>query len=129
MKTTSFTKAALAAMLLSAGAAALSTAMIAAPAYADVAASKALVDAAKAKGIVGEQNNGYLGFVTPSSDAALKAAVDEINAGRREVYTQAAAKSNVAPDAAGISAFTNVILPKLAAGLYYQDGAGAWVKK
>ncbi len=129
MKTTSFTRAALAAVLLSAGAVTLTAAVTAAPAFADVAASKALVDAAKAKGIVGEQNNGFLGFVTPSSDAALKAAVDEINNGRREVYTQAAAKNNVSVDAAGISAYTNVIVPKLAAGQYYQDGTGAWVKK
>jgi uncharacterized protein YdbL (DUF1318 family) len=127
MKTTSFTKAAFAALLMST--ATLTAAVVAVPAYADIAASKALVDAAKAKGVVGEQNNGYLGFVTPSSDAGLKAAVDEINAGRREVYAQAAAKNNVSADAAGISAFTNVILPKLAAGQYYQDGSGAWVKK
>ncbi len=127
MKTNAFTKAVAAAMLM--GAATLTAAVVAAPAYADVAASKALVDAAKAKGVVGEQNNGFLGFVTTSSDAALKAAVDEINAGRREVYTQAAAKNNVSADAAGISAYTNVILPKLAAGAYYQDGSGTWVKK
>jgi uncharacterized protein YdbL (DUF1318 family) len=128
MKTTSFTKAIAAAMLM--GAATLTAAVVvAAPAYADIAASKALVDAAKAKGVVGEQNNGFLGFVTSSSDAGLKAAVDEINAGRRDVYAQAAAKNSVSADAAGISAFTNVILPKLAAGSYYQDGSGTWVKK
>lgn len=128
MKTTSFTKAIAAAMLM--GAATLTAAVVvAAPAYADIAASKALVDAAKAKGVVGEQNNGFLGFVTSSSDAALKAAVDEINGGRRDVYAQAAAKNSVSADAAGISAFTNVILPKLAAGSYYQDGSGTWVKK
>jgi hypothetical protein len=111
------------------GAATISAAATATPAAADVAASKALVDAAKAKGVVGERANGYLGFVVTSSDAALKAAVDEINAGRHDVYAQAAAKNNVSVDAAGQSAFTNVIFPKLPAGQYYENAAGAWVKK
>ncbi|MGZ3304957.1 MAG: YdbL family protein [Asticcacaulis sp.] len=120
-------KAVLASALI--GGAVLSASVLATPASADVAASKALVDAAKAKGTVGEKSDGYLGFVTPSSDAALKAAVDEINAGRREVYAQAAAKNGVSSEAAGQSAFTNVILPKLAAGMYYADAAGHWMKK
>jgi len=111
------------------GSATASATMIATPAVADIAASKALVDAAKAKGAVGERANGYLGFVTTSSDAALKAAVDEINAGRHDVYAQAAAKNNVSIDAAGQSAFANVIFPKLPAGQYYENAAGAWVKK
>ena len=120
-------KAFIAAALI--GSATVATAMIAQPAAADVAASKAMVDAAKAKGIVGERSNGYLGFVTPSSDTALKGAVDEINAGRHDVYAQAAAKNGVSIDAAGQSAFTNVIFPKLAAGQYYQNAAGAWAQK
>ncbi len=103
--------------------------LIATPAMADVAASKALVDAAKKQGVVGEKSNGYLGFVKASSDTALKAAVDEINAGRQTVYTQAAAKNNVSADAAGQSAFVNVIMPKVGAGEYYQDASGNWVKK
>ncbi len=111
------------------GSATASVAMIATPASADIAASKAVVDAAKAKGLVGERSNGYLGFVGASSDAALKAAVDEINAGRHDVYAQAAAKNNVSIDAAGQSAFSNVIFPKLAAGQYYQTAAGAWAQK
>lgn len=105
-------------------------AIVATPAAADVsAATKATVDAAKAQGIVGEQSNGYLGFVTSSADPALKAAVDEINAGRHDVFAQAAAKNGVSIDAAGQSAFATSIFPNLAAGYYYQDASGAWVKK
>ncbi len=120
-------KACLAAALI--GSATLSTVLIAMPASADVAASKAMVDAAKAKGLVGERTNGYLGFVTPSSDSALKAAVDEINAGRHDVYAQAAAKNAVSIDAAGQAAFSSIIFPKMAAGQYYQNAAGGWVQK
>ena len=120
-------KAIMAAALI--GSATASVAMIATPASADLVASKALVDAAKAKGIVGEKANGYLGFVTAAADAGLKAAVDEINAGRHDVYAQAAAKNGVSADAAGQSAFSNVIFPKLPAGEFYQNAAGAWVQK
>jgi uncharacterized protein len=125
MKKTSLFKAAMAALAMASSVVAVMTA----PAAADVAASKALVDAAKVKGTVGERNNGYLGFVSGSGDAATTAAVDEINAGRKSVYGQAAAKNGVSPEAAGISAYANVIQPKLKAGEYYQDASGNWVKK
>lgn len=127
MKNSSLLKAVFASAVI--GSASLgATALITSPASADVASAKAIVDAAKAQGIVGERNDGYLGFVKPSSDAALKAAVDEINAGRRDVFAQAAAKNGVSIEAAGVSAFT-AILAKLPAGQYYQDGSGNWVKK
>jgi uncharacterized protein YdbL (DUF1318 family) len=104
-------------------------ALVATPAMADVAASKALVDSAKKQGIVGEKSNGYLGFVKASSDTALKAAVDEINAGRQTVYAQAAAKNGVSAEAAGQATFVNHIQPKLSSGEFYQDTTGNWVKK
>lgn len=128
MKTMSFTKIAVTALMI-AGSCLAVTAGIATPASADVASSKALVDAAKAKGVVGEQADGFLGFVHGGGDAGLKAAVEEINTGRREVYGQAAAKNGVSVEAAGQSAFTNVIFPKLAAGQYYRDASGAWKQK
>jgi uncharacterized protein YdbL (DUF1318 family) len=117
--------------LISAIAGAAVAVMAAGAAFADPAQSKALVDAAKAAGAVGEQSDGYLNFVAPSSDAALKAAVAEINAGRNAVYKQAAASAGngATPEAAGVSAFKQVIEPKLKPGEYYRTPAGAWVKK
>ncbi len=128
MKKTSIFKAVLAATVLSTSIVATG-AMIAMPAMADVAASKAAVDAAKAQGIVGEANTGFLAFVSGSGDASLTAAVAEINAGRRDVYGQAAAKNGVSIEAAAGSAYTNIILPKVKAGEYYQDANSAWVRK
>ncbi|MDC7684754.1 YdbL family protein [Asticcacaulis sp. BYS171W] len=98
------------------------------PAYAQSAA-KATVDAAKAAGTVGEQSDGYLGLVKGSADGATKDAVDEINAGRAKVYAEAAAKNGVSPAAAGASAFTNIILPKVKAGEFYKDDSGSWKQK
>src|SRR5215471_17343555 len=80
--------------------AALALVLLASPAFADLAADKATVDAAKSAGKVGEQADGYLGIVA-GADGAITAAVDQINAGRREVYTQTAGKSGVSPDVAG----------------------------
>lgn len=128
MKKTPLFKVALTALVLI-GSAIVSTAIMTTPASADVAASKAAVDSAKSKGVVGEANTGYLAFVTASSDSALKAAVDEINAGRHEVFAQAAAKNGVSVEVAGVAAYSASILPKLKAGEYYQDGSGKWVQK
>jgi uncharacterized protein YdbL (DUF1318 family) len=107
----------------------IGAAVLAGAAQADVAQSKALVDAAKAAGSVGEQADGFLGFVKPASDAALKAAVDEINAGRAQLYREAAARNNVTPAAAGGSAFQTVVMSKLKPGEYYRPEGGAWTRK
>lgn len=103
--------------------------MLAGAALADPAASKALVDAAKTRGEVGEQYDGYLGYVRDVSDPALKAAVAEINAGRAALYRQAAARNNVTPEAAGISAFKTLVEAKISPGEYVKTPEGAWVKK
>ena len=64
---------------------------------APVLAADPVVESALSSGTVGEQWDGYLGFVSaPSAD--LKAAVDAINIKRRAGYTQIAAARNVTVD-------------------------------
>lgn len=64
---------------------------------APVLAADPVVEAALVSGTVGEQWDGYLGFVVaPAGD--LKAAVDAINIKRRAGYTQIAAARNVTVD-------------------------------
>ncbi len=101
--------------------------LLATPAFADLAADKATVDAAKAAGTVGEQADGYLGIVS-SADGAVTAAVNSINAGRRQVYTQTATKSGVSPDAAGQATGAQLIA-KVPPGQYFKPLGGAWTKK
>ena len=98
------------------------------PAFADLASDKATVDAAKAAGTVGEQGDGYLGYVSGSADPATTAAVTAINAGRANVYRQTAAKSGVTPAAAG-QATGAQLLAKVPAGQYYKPLDGTWTKK
>ncbi len=98
-------------------------------AIAQSAQTKATVDSAKTAGIVGEQADGFLGFVTPAADPQLKAAVSATNAGRAQLYNEAAAKNGVTPAAAGAAAFESVVKAKLRSGDYYRPIGGAWTRK
>ncbi len=98
------------------------------PAFADLAADKATVDAAKAAGSVGEEATGYLGFVSGSASPAITAAVNAINAARADVYAQTAAKSGVTRDAAGQATGAQLI-SKLPSGEYFKPLSGNWTKK
>ena len=111
------------------GAAVLAALAAGTPAIAQTAAAKTAVDAAKAAGTVGEQADGFLGFVSGGGDAALRAAVAEINAGRAQLYREAAAKNGVSPEAAGASAFKTVVESRLKPGEYYKPAGGGWVRK
>ena len=92
------------------------------------ASAKAQVDAAKAQGVVGEQADGFLGFVSGGGDGALQAAVREINAGRAEVYREAAQRTGATPEAAGQSAFQQ-LQGRIPAGQYYRPLNGGWTRK
>jgi uncharacterized protein YdbL (DUF1318 family) len=92
-------------------------------------AAKALVDAAKAAGKVGEQADGFLGFVMPQTDPALEAAVAEINAGRRRAYEETARRNGDTPEVAGVAAFKVLRDTKLKPGDYFRDADGVWRRK
>ncbi len=96
--------------------------------HAQTAAAKAAVDAGKAAGTVGEQGDGYVGFVSGGGDAALTAAVRDINAGRAAAYRDIAAKTGVSPEAAG-QATAEQLRGRLAAGQYYKPVGGGWTRK
>jgi hypothetical protein len=98
-------------------------------AVAQSAQTKATVDSAKSAGIVGEQADGFLGFVTATADPAIKAAVAETNAGRAQLYDQAAAKNGVTSAAAGAAAYQGVVQTKLRPGDYYRPPGGGWTRK
>jgi len=92
--------------------------------------SKAIVDAAKAKGDVGEQINGYLGVVDGKSPSAdVVAAVKDINIARKAVYTKIAEKDSTASveDVANLTG--EKLVNNLASGLWYRDNFGAWKQK
>ena len=112
--------------LIAAGTALLPATIIPASAQSD--AAKALVDAAKARGAVGEQADGFLGFVMPAADPVLAGAVAEINAGRAQVYRETATRTGVTADAAG-QATAQQLFARLPAGQYFKPLNGNWVRK
>lgn len=99
---------------------------LASPAFAQN--EKAIVDAAKAAGTVGEQADGYLGFVSGSADGATTAAVNAINAGRADVYAQTAAKSGTTREAAGQATGAQFIVCMLG-GQFIKPLDGGWSRK
>jgi len=88
----------------------------------------------KNKGIIGETNTGYLGFVSAkkeNQDAMAAENQDVVaaeNQDRKAIYTQIAKQQNVSiqfvQKRRAASLFSNGIK-----GHYYQNEAGAWVKK
>lgn len=97
-------------------------------AFADPASDKAAVDAAKVAGVVGEQGDGYLGFVGGSGNAALTSAMNNINNGRATVYAETASKSGVSRDAAGQATGAQLIA-RVPSGQYYKPLGGNWTRK
>lgn len=92
------------------------------------ASAKAIVDAAKARGEVGEQADGYLGLVRASASEEVRGAVAEINQGRAAAYRQAAAATGVSPVAAGEAA-AHQLFARIPPGQFYRNGSGAWARK
>ena len=85
------------------------------------------VEAAMTAGVVGEQADGYLGFVSAPSPA-VKAKVDAINIKRREGYTQVAQAKNVPIEAFAVSIGCKT-LGSLKAGRAYSVARGVWAVK
>ena len=81
---------------------------------------------ARAKGIVGEKLDGYIGAVTPSAEA--NAVVGEINARRRAEYEKISKENGQPVSVVGKVAAENII-NGLPSGSLYQAPDGSWKKK
>ena len=98
-------------------------------AYVGVAlAASATVEAAKADCVIGEQNDGYLGFVPGArADANLVREVRSINQRRKAAYANLAERNGVTIDeAAKLTA--EKLINGAASGECVQDASGAWIK-
>lgn len=111
------------------GAALLALGVAAAPVLAQTGAQKALIDAAKAEGVVGEQADGYLGFRSGGGDAALREAVQVTNDGRRRAYERSAEQAGTSADVAGARMFEINLLPRISSGEWYRNAQGQWVQR
>lgn len=94
-----------------------------------VAAASALIEAAKAECVVGEQADGYLGIVDPrKADAELRREVDSINMQRKAAYEKLAKRNAVTiQDAAALTA--EKLINQAPSGQCVRDKDGVWYKK
>ncbi len=116
--------AALRAALLTAGLVAASAAGGPWPAPPALAAD-ALAQA-KAAGFVGEQPDGYLGFVKAGAPADVAALVAEVNAKRKAEYEKIAKETGTSPQAVGAVTFEK-LLKSGRPGYYLVNGQ--WTKQ
>ncbi len=80
------------------GAAILALGVAAGAAFAQTDQQKAMIDAAKAQGTVGEQADGYIGIREPGAvSSELRAAITVTNNARREAYARSAAEAGDGP--------------------------------
>lgn len=88
----------------------------------------AVLDDAKRSGVIGEQSDGYLGFVKASPDADLMRRVNEVNAKRRAVYTDLAQKQGQSVNIIA-SLTAEKLISRAQSGEYYRDAAGKWMRR
>ncbi len=110
------------------GAAVVALGVAAGAAMAQTPAQKALIDAAKAQGSVGEQADGYLGVRT-SADPALQTAVTATNSARRRVYAASAADVGTSTEVAAARMFESQLMPRISTGQWYRNAGGQWVQR
>lgn len=82
---------------------------------------------AKARGLIGEQANGYLGLVDTNASEEVRKLVREINRKRRQTY-QAIARRNQTSLATVEKLAGRKAIKKTPAGQYIKP-AGKWTKK
>jgi hypothetical protein len=83
------------------------------------------LDRYKKSGQVGEQLDGYIGFVARSPSAEVKASVAEINEKRREKYTDIAKTRGI--DVSQVAALAGKkLVERTPSGQYVKDGSGKW---
>ncbi len=92
------------------------------------ASSKAVVDQAKAAGTVGEQADGYLGLVSGSVSAEVRAAVNDINIQRKQAYTNMARQKGESVDNVA-KVFAIEIIGRVPSGQMVKDASGNWQRK
>ncbi len=85
------------------------------------------LDSAKADGVIGEREDGYIGFVQASPPADVVALVEDINAKRRAEYERIAAQNGITRAEVEVLAGRKA-LARTASGGYIYTG-GRWTTK
>ena len=103
-------------------------ALSAAAAFGAVPALALDLDAAKAKGWIGERRDGYIGLVDPAAPTEAAALVTQVNAERHDAY-ESVAKQNGVPREQVEALAGQKLIGRAAAGTFVMDAAGRWIRK
>lgn len=83
---------------------------------------------AKDQGLIGEQSDGYVGFVVSSVGADVRALVEEVNSERRSRYQQIARENGITlQQVAAVAAERAAQATQ--SGHFIQNANGQWVRK
>lgn len=83
---------------------------------------------AKEQGLVGEQRDGYVGFVTSNAPAEVQALVRQVNEQRRQRYQQIASENSITMAQVTTLAYEQAV-QATQAGHFIQLPNGDWVRK
>ena len=97
------------------------------PAAAQAQSAKSIVDVAKSRGVIGETTSGYLAVIG-NETAAERNAMNEINIGRKALYTRKARDENLQVDVVA-AIFGEKQIAKTPSGQKFMTANGAWSVK
>ena len=83
---------------------------------------------AKAQGLVGEANTGYLAAVRQPASAEVRALISSVNAKRKAQFQRTAAKTDASLEQVRVR-FYQLAVQRTKPGHYYQDTNGRWQRK
>jgi uncharacterized protein YdbL (DUF1318 family) len=86
------------------------------------------IRSAKAEGLVGEANTGFLAAVQAPASAEVRALIADVNKKRKAQFTNTAQKTGTTV-AQVANRFYELAVQKTTPGNYYQDSGGRWKKK
>lgn len=86
------------------------------------------IRSAKAEGLVGEANTGYIAAVQTPASAEVRALIADVNQKRKAQFESTAKKTGTTV-AQVANRFYELAVQKTAPGNYYQDAGGRWKKK
>lgn len=90
-------------------------------------AQDAPLNQARAAGLIGEQADGYLGYVPGATISAdLRGRVEQNNIQRRQLYTRRAAERSVSVNEMAAAVACEVFERRIAVGERYRDANGQW---
>ncbi len=83
---------------------------------------------AKAEGLVGEANTGFIAAVQTPVSAEVRALIEDVNRKRKAKFSSTAEKTGTTV-AQVAHRFYELAVQKTTTGNYYQDAGGRWKKK